>query len=67
MPTNPYPWHLELRLHCNTQGLDPKDCLTEVLQRIPHNANAEQAAALTPRQIAAERKASETRDAEQIA
>ena len=56
-----------LLANCKVQGLDPEDYLTEVLQRLPHNANREQAAALTPRRIAAERKARAATQADQVA
>ncbi len=46
-----------LLANCRIQGLDPEDYLVEVLRRLPANATREQAAALTPRAIAAERRA----------
>jgi len=46
-----------LLANCRAQGLDPEAYLVEVLKRLPHDATPEQAAALTPARIAAERKA----------
>jgi len=46
-----------LLANCRAQGLDPEDYLIEVLKRLPHQADAEQAAALTPARIVAERRA----------
>lgn len=46
-----------LLANCRVQGLDPEDYLVEVLKRLPPDATAEQAAALTPARIAAERQA----------
>lgn len=46
-----------LLANCRTNGLDPEDYLAEVIRRLPHDATAEQAAALTPARIAAERAA----------
>lgn len=56
-----------LLANCNAQGLDPEDYLIEVLQRLSHNANREQAAALTPRNIAAERKSRAATQDDQVA
>ena len=56
-----------LLANCNAQGLDPEDYLIEVLQRLSHNANREQAAALTPRHIAAERKSRAATQDDQVA
>ncbi|QTN33048.1 transposase [Akkermansiaceae bacterium] len=58
-----------LLANCRAQGLDPEDYLVEVLKRLPHDATPEQASALTPARIAAERKAkAETKaEAEQVA
>jgi transposase len=46
-----------LLANCRAQGLDPEDDLVQVLRRLPHDATAIQAAALTPARIAAERRA----------
>lgn len=46
-----------LLANCRAQGLDPEDYLVEVIKRLPHDATPEQAAALTPARIAAERSA----------
>jgi transposase len=46
-----------LLANCRAQGLDPEDYLMEVIKRLPHDATTEQASALTPARIAAERKA----------
>jgi len=46
-----------LLANCRAQGIDPEDYLVEVLKRLSHDATPEQAAALTPARIAAERKA----------
>jgi transposase len=56
-----------LLANCRTQCLDPEDYLVEVLKRLPHDATPEQAAALTPARIAAERKAKAEAEAEQVA
>jgi transposase len=56
-----------LLANCKAQELDPEDYLIEVLKRLPHNATIEQAAALTPRNIAAERKAKAALEATQVA
>lgn len=56
-----------LLANCHAQGLDPEHYLVEVLKRLPHEATAAQAAALTPRQIAAERLAHAAVETEQIA
>lgn len=53
-----------LLANCRAQGIEPEDYLTEVLKRLPHNATPEQAAALTPSRIAAERKAKSEAEAE---
>ena len=45
-----------LLANCRAQDLDPEDYLVEVIQRLPHEATPEQAAALTPARIAAERR-----------
>lgn len=45
-----------LLTNCRTHGLDPEDYLTAVLTRLPHNATAGQAAALTPARLAGELK-----------
>ena len=42
--------------NCKRQGLDPQGYLAEVIKRLPANATLEEAAALTPARIAAERK-----------
>ena len=42
--------------NCKLQGLDPEQYLAEVLERLPADANQEQAAQLTPRRIAQARK-----------
>ena len=52
-----------LLANCRAQGIDPEDYLVEVLKRLPHNATLEEASALTPARLAAERRAR----AEQIA
>lgn len=46
-----------LLANCRAQGLDPEDYLVEVIKRLPHDTTPEQAAALTPARIAAERRA----------
>ncbi len=46
-----------LLANCRAQDLDPEDYLVEVIKRLPHDATPEQAAALTPACIAAERRA----------
>ena len=46
-----------LLANCRAQGLDPEDYLVEVIKRLPPNATPEQAAALTPARLAAERQA----------
>ncbi len=46
-----------LLANCRAQELDPEDYLLEVIKRLPPAAAPEQAAALTPARIAAERKA----------
>jgi len=56
-----------LLANCRAQGIDPEDYLIEVLKRLPHNATSDQAAALTPARIAAERKAKVAADAERVA
>ena len=57
-----------LLANCRAQGLDPEDYLVEVLKRLPHDATPEQASALTPARIAAERKAkAEKAESEQVA
>jgi hypothetical protein len=56
-----------LLANCHAQGLDHEGYLIEVLKRLPHEATAAQAAALTPRSIAAERQARAAAEAEQIA
>jgi hypothetical protein len=45
-----------LLANCRAQGLEPEAYLIEVLKRLPHDATAEQAAALTPACIAAEHR-----------
>jgi transposase len=45
-----------LLANCRIHGLDPEDYLVEMLRRLPANATREQAAALTPAAIAAERR-----------
>ncbi len=45
-----------LLANCRAQNLDPEDYLVEVIKRLPHDATPEQAAALTPARIAAERR-----------
>ena len=59
--------HLTLRANCKAQELDPEDYLIEALKRLPYNATIEQAAALTPRNITAERKAKASLEATQVA
>lgn len=46
-----------LLANCRAQAIDPESYLVEVIKRLPHNATQEQAAALTPARIAAERRA----------
>ncbi len=46
-----------LLANCRAQGIDPEDYLVAVLKRLPHDAALEEAAALTPARIAAERRA----------
>ena len=46
-----------LLANCSAQKLDPEEYLIEVIKRLPPNATSEQAAALTPARIAAERRA----------
>jgi hypothetical protein len=45
-----------LLANCRAQGLDPEAYLVEVIKRLPPAATPEQAAALTPARIAAERR-----------
>lgn len=45
-----------LLANCRAQGVDPEDCLIEVLKRLPNEATREQAAALTPARLTAERR-----------
>jgi transposase len=45
-----------LLANCRAHDLDPEDYLVEVIRRLPSNATPEQAAALTPASIAAERR-----------
>jgi transposase len=54
-----------LLANCRAQGIDPEDYLVEVLKRLPHNASQEEAAALTPARLAAERRAKA--EAEEVA
>lgn len=46
-----------LLANCRIHELDPEDYLVEVIRRLPVNATPEQAAALTPSRIAADRHA----------
>jgi transposase len=46
-----------LLANCRAEDLDPEDYLVEVIKRLPPDATPEQAAALTPARIAAERRA----------
>ena len=46
-----------LLANCRAQDLDPETYLVEVIKRLPPEATPEQAAALTPARIAAERRA----------
>jgi transposase len=46
-----------LLANCRAEGLDPEDYLSEILKRLPHDPTLDQAAALTPARIAAERHA----------
>jgi hypothetical protein len=46
-----------LMANCRAQDLDPEAYLVEMIKRLPHDATPEQAAALTPARIAAERRA----------
>jgi hypothetical protein len=50
---------------CRARALDPEDYLVEVIKRLPPGTTPEQAAALTPARIAAERRAKAK--AEQVA
>ena len=54
-----------LLANCRAQHLDPEDYLVEVIKRLPPDATPEQAAALTPARIAAERRT--TAAAEEVA
>jgi hypothetical protein len=54
-----------LQANCRAEALDPEDYLVEVIKRLPPGATLEQAAALTPARIAAERRAKAA--AEQVA
>lgn len=45
-----------LLANCRAHDLDPEDYLVEVIKRLPPNSTPEQAAALTPARIAAERR-----------
>jgi hypothetical protein len=45
-----------LLANCRAQSLEPEAYLIEVLKRLPHDATLDQAAALTPARIAAEKK-----------
>jgi transposase len=45
-----------LLANCRAQSLEPEAYLIEVLKRLPHEATLDQAAALTPARIAAEKK-----------
>ena len=56
-----------LLANCRIQGLDPEDYLVEVLRRLPADPTREQAAALTPRAIARERRAAAEADDDQAA
>ncbi|MFM2243147.1 MAG: hypothetical protein RLZ97_2002 [Verrucomicrobiota bacterium] len=49
------------------QGLDPEEYLIEVLRRLPSDATREQAAALTPRAIARQRRAATEAEGHQVA
>jgi transposase len=46
-----------LLANCRAQDLDPEDYLVEAIKRLPPEATPDQAAALTPARIAAERRA----------
>ena len=46
-----------LLANCRAQDLDPEDYLVEAIKRLPPEATSDQAAALTPARIAAERRA----------
>jgi hypothetical protein len=46
-----------LLANCRAQNLDPEDYLVEAIKRLPPEATPDQAAALTPARIAAERRA----------
>ncbi len=54
-----------LLANCRAQDLDPEDYLVEVIKGLPNDATPEQAAALTPASVAAERRAKA--DAEEVA
>jgi transposase len=56
-----------LLANCRLHDLDPEDYLVEVLRRLPSNATLEQAAALTPRAVARERRAAAEADDDQAA
>jgi hypothetical protein len=45
-----------LLANCRAQDLDPEDYLVEVITRLPHGTTPEQATALPPAHIAAERR-----------
>ena len=45
-----------LLANCRAQGIDPETYLIEIIKRLPHNATAEQAALLTPAQVATEHR-----------
>ena len=51
-----------LLANCRAQHLDPEDYLVEVIKRLPPDATPEQAAALTPARIAAERRTTAAAD-----
>lgn len=53
--------------NCRIQGLDPEEYLIEVLKRLPSDATREQAAALTPRAIARQRRAATEAEGHQVA
>ena len=48
-----------LMANCRQQNLDPAVDLTEVFQRLSHHPTLDQAAALTPARLAAERLAAQ--------
>lgn len=56
-----------LLANCRVQDIDPERYLAEALRRLPADASAEQAAALTPARLAEELRATQPRPAGQVA